>query len=490
MNDQQGHLYDVPLLGQTLPEHGLGRRAVHLHSNHYLTLGSTGSGKLLTSAAHQLLGWPYDLIAITQKEDLCNLALGRRCDPNLFANVSLVRKWGRRLGVDASGISKTKFHLTGGRCMNVDLGGATAYPYTRYTFLSDVRIHEPGAMARLMAIARALVPEQKKNASGDPFWQLAPQGAIAAVSAHVLTTESDPRKQTLPYATQRLLGVDPATRRSSPKNQVRLFKEMMLNPRLGGYIAAQGAELYNLGEKTLGPLTNTIGTRLRWMLSDPRICDILTGPSDFSMDDFGRGATPLSCFVTPSRGDRSTEAFLQMFLELAVLMFQQRQFVPARPILLIADEVPSWGEEQVDTLRKAMNILRDRKIVCWLYGQSYSQFVDLVGEHGAAEMLSATTLQAFGVRDKITSEMLRDRVGRTTVRRGGAMREEVFLADTDAIYDELAAGSALQYVIPYSGRPLRLYRPGFVTAKTKEGLSVRGLGYAGHYDDGLLPYSP
>ncbi len=495
MSPAIGHIFDTPLLGATLPEHAIGRRAVHLPANHYTTLACTGAGKLLTSAAHQLIGWPDHLLAISEKNDLCDLALGRRCDPRLWDNVNFVRRWGGRLGVDPRAITKARYHLRGGRVMNVDLGGSTAFPASRYTFLSEVDVAQPGAMARLMAIARGLFPEQKKSATADPYWQLAPQGAFAAAAGHVKTTEPDPRDQTLIRATERLLGIDPKTGRSHPQLQERLFKEMMHNPHLGGFIAAQGAELYNLGEKTLGPLMSTIGTRTRWMLADTRVRDLLSGPSDFSLEEFGAAGPPLSVFVTPVRGDKSTQAFLRMLLELSVLMFQQRRVRPSRRVLLLADEVPAWGEEQVNTLRASMNILRDQLVSVWLYGQSYSQLVHLCEEQGAAEILSACCLQVFGCRDKPTVEMIRDRLGKTTIRRRDGWgqpprREEVCLADTDAIYDELSPASPLQYVFPFAGRPVRLYRPGFLSTQTREGLVVRGLNYEGHYDTGLDPYRP
>ncbi|TWT96902.1 Type IV secretory system Conjugative DNA transfer [Botrimarina colliarenosi] len=494
MKKPQGHLHDTPLIGQTLPEHGLRGAAVHVPGHHYTTIACTGSGKLAASAAHQLIGWPDDLLAISEKNDLCDLALGRRCDPTLWDDLRLVRRWGRRLGADPRGITQARYHLAGGRVMNVDLGGSTAYPASRYTFLNEVDVTEAGAQARLMAIARGLFPEQKKTATADPYWQLAPQGAFAAVAGHVRTTEPDPRDQTLVRATERLMGIDPATGKSNPKLQERLFLEMMHNPHLGGFIAAQGAELYNLGEKTLGPLMSTIGTRTRWMLGDKRVREMLSGPSDFSLEELGAGGPPLSVFVTPVRGDKSSQAFLRMLLELSVLMFQQRREPPKKRVLLLADEVPAWGEEQVNLLRSSMNILRDRKVTVWLYAQSYGQLVQLCDEQGAAEILSASCVQLFGCRDKCTVDMIRDRLGKTVIRRnsgkGPAKFEEVYVADTDAIYDELSPASPLQYVFPYAGRPMRLGRVGYTSIRTREGLVLPGLNYQGHYDVRLRPYGP
>jgi hypothetical protein len=155
----------------------------------------------------------------------------------------------------------------------------------------------------------------------------------------------------------------------------------------------------------------------------------------------------------------------------------------------VADEVPNWGgEAQVRRLTDSFNILRDKKVVPFVYGQSLAQFLSLLGPTGVDEMLSAATLRAYGVRDKTSLEYLRDRIGQTTVRRDGR-RETVYVADTDAIARELAPGSPLQYVFPYEvGRPMRLLRAAYVDVRTREGLHAPSLPYDGHFDHGLPPY--
>jgi hypothetical protein len=483
----QGIVYEEPLLGLTLPEHGLGRRAVHVPSPAYLCCASQGSGKLLTSLCHHLIGWPSDQVVISPKEDLCNFALGRRSDPSMFQQLDLVRKYGRRLGVDPSGITAVTRHLTHGRVMNVDCGCQTAFPRSRYTFLSDVKVREPQAMARLSAIASGLF--QRSAGEKDPYWTLAARGAYMGTCGHILSTEPDPANHNLVFATQRLMGIDPATGKSHPKLRQRLFQEMTLNPHLGGYIAGQGAELLSLEERTLGNLMSTVGNGTRWMLGDPRMRSMLTGQSDFSLDEVGRGKTPLTIFVTPIRGDESSEAFLRVFLQLALFVWQERDWTPERPIALVADEVPNWGTDQVQTLAKSLNILRDKRVVSFIYAQTLAQFVTILGVSGLQEMLSATTLQAFGVRDATTLEILRDRLGQTTVKSARGMGT-VWVADTDAIYDELAPSSPLTYVFPYqSGRAMRLARAAFVDTHTREGLHAPAIDYRGHFDAGLPAYS-
>jgi hypothetical protein len=484
---KQGITYDEPFVGLTLPEHGLGRRAVHVPTPAFLAVGSQGSGKLLTSLCHHLVGWRSDMVVISPKEDLCNFSLGRRCDPAWFDNPQAVRQYGRRLGVDPRGITKVTRHLTGGRVINVDCGCQTAFPRSHYGFLHEVDLQKPQAMARLSAIAAGLFP--RAAGEKDPYWTLAAQGAFIGTSAHVLSTEADPANHNLVFATQRLMGIDPATGQASPALRKRLFQEMALNPNLGGYVAGQGAELLSLEERTLGNLMSTVGNGTRWMLGDPRMRSMLTGRSDFSLDEVGRGKTPLTVYVTPIRGDQSSEAFLRVFLQLALLVWQERDWTPERPIALVADEVPNWGRDQVELLARSLNILRDKRVVSFIYGQSLAQFLSILGPSGLQEMISATTLQAFGVRDQTTLEILRNRLGQTTVRRGGG-KATVWVADTDAIYDELAPSSPLTYVFPYqTGRAMRLHRAAFIDTRTREGLHAPWIDYRGHYDTGLTAYT-
>lgn len=485
--NSEGVLFDEPFIGLTTFEHGLGRKAVHVSSPAYVTAAASGSGKLLTSIAHHFnLDW--DLVAISPKPDLADCGIGRRADPALWESPESVRRWGRRLGTDVRGITSAWRHLTQGRVMNVDCGCQSAYPRNRYTFLCDIDLRKPTAMSRIIAIAEACFPRNPQEK--DPFWTLASQGAFAGACAHVLSCEEQTARHNLVFVARRLLGIDPTTGKATAEAMMRLFKEMSLNPSLGGYVAAQGAKLASLGERTLGPLMKTVENGVRWILADPRMREVLEGPSDFSLEEFGRGKRRITAFVTPIRGDRSTEAFLSCFLSLALLVWQQRDWTPERPIALIADEVPNWGgESQVRRLTDAFNILRDKKVVPFVYGQTLAQFLSLIGSTGLDEMLAASTLCVFGVRDKTSLEFLRDRIGMTTVTRNGR-REAVFVTDTDAIASELSPGSPLQYVFPYEvGQPMRLGRAAYADILTREGLHAPAINYAGHFDYGLPSYA-
>jgi hypothetical protein len=485
---KNGPWYGEPLIGLTLPEHGLGRKAVHLLAPAFVLLASSGSGKLLTFLSHLLIGLAWDLLVISPKPDLPDFGIGRRGDPRLFDDAELVRHWGSRLGVKTSEISAVTRFVENGRVMNIDAGHQTAFPPQRYTFLSDIDPLSPNAVSRLTALAEAMAPEGE--GAREPFWVEAAQGMISGAIGHVLTTETDKRRHNLVYVAQRILGIDPATGKSDPKASMAFFRAMAANPALGGHIAAQGSILMGLNERTLTPLLKTVENALRWILGDPRMRDILQGPSDFSLEELGRGPHPFSVFATPVRGDKSTGRFLACLLALALLVFQQRESAPKRKVALVCDEVPNWSDAAlIKKLAQSVNILRDVQTVPFIVGQSAAQFIRLLGREGFDELLSASVLTAFGVRDKTTLEYLRDKLGRTTIRRNGR-REEVYLADTDAIAAELAPSSPLQYVFPYeTGSAMRLGRAACVDVVTSEGLHAPALNYEGCFDHGLPRYT-
>jgi hypothetical protein len=339
-----GIVYTEPFIGLTPPEYGGEPQAVHLTSPANVSVASSGSGKRFTDIVHHFcLDW--DAVMISPKPDLADCGIGYRADPALWDDPERVREWGRQLGIDVRGITRTRYHLPWGRVMNVDCGQQSAYPSSCYTFLCDIDPHAPTAVSRLFALADACFPRNPQEK--DPFWTLAAQGAFAAAMGHAITYEVNPARHNFVFVTKRLLGIDPVTNRASEALTMRLFREMALNPSLGGFIAGQGAKLVSLGERTMGPLMKTIENGLRWVLGDPRMRKVLEGPADFSLEEFGRGKTPLTAFVTPVRGDRSTDAFLSCFLSLALLVWQQRSWTPERPIALVADEVPNWGGEKV-----------------------------------------------------------------------------------------------------------------------------------------------
>ena len=479
--NREGTTGEGVFMGTTLFEHGLGKKGVWLHPSHNVPCAMTGSGKSTTSINHLLTMHPGSLIVISPKGEHVDFSLGRRCDPDLFDNDNA--PWsGRQLGIDPRGITGAKYHLTQGRCFNLDPGRQTAYPSSRYTFLNDVDIKRPGAIGRLLAIFTGSFPD---NPHAKEQWFIkAPRTACAAGGGYVMATDPDPSHHTLPYVIKLLMGIDPVTGVSSPKNQGELFRRMMQCTALDGWIQAVGNSLYQLAERNFGILNSELQNFASvWML-DKSMEEVLGGPSDFSFEDIGIGP-PMTVYITPPRGEKAANAWLRSLLELIQLILQQRPHVPRHPIRIICDELAFWGSD-VKSIKDALNILRDRNTCVHLYTQSYSQLLSMFGTEGAAEIISASCLQVFGCNDPMTREMIGKRLGRGVSPIGyNGYRAMEELSSPDAIDRDLRLTSPLQYVFPPDGAAMLLGRVAHKPLRTKDGAFFEGLSLTGHYDEHL-----
>ncbi|QDS97080.1 type IV secretory system conjugative DNA transfer family protein [Adhaeretor mobilis] len=478
-----GHTINGQFMGTTLFEHGIGKQAVVLNGNHYLTLASTGAGKSITSIWPQLLMGRYSgAIVISPKPEHANLAAFRHADPALFEFGASLPENAISLGCNPKVAKTTRYHLPRSRSFCLDPGGQTGWPSHRYTFLSDVDCDQPGAVGRLLAIASGSFPDNPK--ANDPWFTNGPRSALAAACGHLLTAGYPVEEQTLPCALRRIMGIDPETGRASTDAQVAFLAEMMENPALGGFIQIVAASVNQLGEKAFGTLNSELQTKGIWML-DPTMEKVLSGPSDFRIDEIGVDDWPVTLFAIPPRGERAADAWLRSIFELAGLVFQQRKGAPKRPILVVADEVGIWGKE-VNKVREWLAIMRDKNVKLWLHAQNYPQLVEMYTESGAQQILSACVLQVFGCSDPETRQMIGKELGKRKLKgkqNDHDYKEVVDLAAGDAIARELSLSSSLQYVLAPNLPPMRLARVAHDRLTTDDGAHFDGLPLKGHYEE-------
>jgi hypothetical protein len=181
-------------MGTTLPEHGLGKRAVCIPAPHYLTCAMTGAGKSITSSYLRSILHRGSLVVISPKPEYVNFALGYRTDPRLFDDRIKLPK-GIRRGCDPRGITTVKHHLRNGTCFNFDPGRQSAHHVDGYRLLNDVHVQKPGAVGRLLAIATGSFPDNPQ--AKDPWFFKAPRCALAATWGHFLTSSNDPDTHTM-----------------------------------------------------------------------------------------------------------------------------------------------------------------------------------------------------------------------------------------------------------------------------------------------------
>ncbi len=345
-------------------------------------------------------------------------------------------------------------------------------------------MEKPGAIGRLMALAAGSFPDNHNVK--DQWYIKGPKTGLASTWGHFLSASDDPSKHNVVYGLQRLLGIDPLTGIAEPRNQEKLFQEMMRNPSLNGWIQTVACSLYQLGEKNFGALNSELQTNAGWML-DPTMTEVLTKPSSFSLDCLGHDDWPVTAFFTPPRGEKVANAWLRSIFELMQVVFQQQEHVPKYSTGIICDEFKFWGSD-VTSARDSLNVMRDKNVALHIYTQSYAQLLEMAGEQGAAEMLSACCLQVFGCNDLITRKMIREKLGRTQYRKWGRASDcptAVDVLSDDSIDRYLSRSSPLQIVMPPDTPAMMLGRLAYKTLRTKEGTYYEGLPLKGHYDDHL-----
>lgn len=477
--------------GMTLFEHGIDRQPIWIKDNaHWICCAMTGSGKFTTSLALNAIFHPGSATFLSPKPEIADFALGRRVDPSLFSE-STINRGQRSLGVNPQGITQATYHIPNSRCFLLDPSGQSVYPSSFYNPLDEVDLRNDNARALLLAIAAGSFPD-KKNSNTDPWFTSTPRGLLAAGCAHKKSTDPNPANHCLPAVIDMLMGVDPQTGIASQQYFESVLKAMMKNNALDGFIQSCASNIYQLGERAFGNIYSEFENNCRW-ITDRQMRRHLSGSSDFSFSWLGDDHNPITVFVIPPRGAKAFQAaiaWLRTVSELSLEIFSTRNNIGNVPILWCGDEYKSWGAE-IDGVRNGFTILRDKKVQLQLYTQSWEQLVEMLGEHGAAELESCSTMQYFGCNDLATAERISRRLGKRTTHqnRGGANREKVYrevdLVTPAEVMQELRSSSALQYLFPSGSLPMRLERVAFKPIRTKDGGKFSGLPLEGHYDENL-----
>lgn len=482
-DNKAGHFGKGLFAGRTLFEDdGIGGQEVFIEDNsHGVVVGCTGGGKHISHEAHLAILHPGSGVFISPKPSLADLTLARRVDPRVFSEERFPLK---KCGINPAGISRCRYHLPNGRAFVLGTD-QSVYPACRYDFLSDIDFTKENARTFIMAVGRGSLPDRSKNCSTDPWFTITPRTLFASVFGFIGLTDPDPTHRTLPWIVERALGIDPATGIASPKYLESLLKQMLECNGMGGRIQAGASNIYNLGVKAFGSVFSEVENSFSWML-DPTWRRQLSG-NDFSFHWVGIEGAPVSVYVLPPQGRSAFQEsipWLRSISEMSLEILASKAKLPQTPTLFVGDEYPQWGQE-ISAVRQGFAILRSSKIKLQLYVQSYSQLVEMFGEHGAAEIESSSSMTYFGVNDLPTAERISRRLGKQMVenRRLGMQAND--LITPAEVMTQLRLTSPLAYVFPPGAAPMRLERVAFKPLRLNDGSRYNGLSLEGHYDDGL-----
>lgn len=468
--------------------------AVHESTPHIVTIAQPGGGKHI-GAMPTYCTYRGSLIALSNKPEIVDQVLGGRVAPDLLPHQSRGPAAGV-FGVDPRGLTKTKCHLANSKSYLLDFGSQSVYPSNSHPLLSEIDVDDDNAQVLALAIADGSHPENS-NVSSDPWFREGPRNAEAAGILHFLSTEADPRKKTLPYIIERLMGVDRYGGESGPKAINTLLLKMVNNrhPVVGGFVATTAAQILELGDRSYGCLKSGIQTHCSWSLA-PHLRKQLTGPADFSYRDVGIDGAPVSVFIVLPRGDaamRNALPLMRAHAELALQILQTKTNRPEIPTLFVADEGRQYLQG-VQSIAKSPTLLRDARVKLWTMFQSWPSVIQTIGESGATELEACSTMQYFAINDQQTAEKIARRLGRFVAcqRKNLWSSRQASICDVKTpaeVLRELSITSPLSYVMGGGLPPLRLERLAFKSLVTREGARYQGLPLAGQYDEGLSRYT-
>ncbi|WP_158222874.1 type IV secretory system conjugative DNA transfer family protein [Rhodopirellula sp. MGV] len=443
--------------------------------------GTIGSAKFVSDLAIRLITYMGSGVYISVKPELADFAVGRNVDTSpQFADE--LRTKGIDPGIDSRGISTVQVEKPRFRSMVPDPFHQSTYwdqdcPWNPLDELPDDNpdIAEP----RCEALCWSII-EERLNAS-EPFFQEAPRAFLYSGIGHAKTRWPKER-QNLPEVADFLIGRDPVHGGASPDQFKKNLCAMMANKEWGGTIATGANMIAELGDRAYGSVKAEVALKLKFCMNETLRAH-LSRPSRFSYEEVGDSAYPLSIFLIPGRvAPQASAAWMRMHVAMSTAVFKTRPVAPELPIFFAADEFKQYA---VPDLAEQALVLRSSNVKLALYFHDIQSAISALGEHGYSEFITASTSRFYGVRNPDTAKRISEMLGHHNV--GGAVHP---LADPQTIMRELAVRSNMTYVLPYGGPPvLRLRRRGFKTIRTKDGLYLRGLPLAGHYDEGLTRHT-
>ena len=443
--------------------------------------GTIGSGKFASDLSIRLATYLGSGVYCSVKPELADFAVGRNVDKSAeFAKE--IRSAGLDPGIDPRGITSVKFEKPRFRSMVVDPYHQSAYwdQDCTYNPLDDLPDNDPDtAGPRCESLCWAIV-EERLNAN-EPFFQEAPRAFLYSAIGHAKTRWPKP-KQNLPEVADFLLGRDPVHGGASPEQFKKNLCAMLANKEWGGTIATGANMIAELGDRAYGSVKAEVAIKLRFCMNETLRAH-LSRPSRFSYEEVGETAYPLSVFLIPGRvAPQASAAWMRMHVAMSTAVFKTRTVEPQLPILFAADEFKQYA---VPDLAEQALVLRSSKVKFALYFHDIYSAISALGEHGYNEFITASTSRFYGVRNPDTAKRISEILGQHSVG------DSVYpLVDPQTVMRELAVRSNMTYVLPYGGPPvLRLRRRGFKTIRTKDGLYLRGLPLAGHYDEGLTRHT-
>ncbi|WP_375404496.1 type IV secretory system conjugative DNA transfer family protein [uncultured Sphingomonas sp.] len=291
----------------------------------------------------------------------------------------------------------------------LDPFGVSGQPTARYNPLDRLDPHGLDLAEDANTLADALVHDAPGQ-SGDAHWNEEAKALIAGLILHTVVHDPVDRRT---LATLR----DKLT--LAPAAFAELLAAMQNSIGAGGLVArAANRHLGKSDREAAGVLS--AAQRHTHFLDSPRIV-ASTAASDFAFADLkDRPGTVFLC-LPPDRLDTYAR-WLRLLIAQAVTDMARSPARPARPVLFLLDEFAALG--RLEPVERAMGLMAGYGMQLWPILQDLNQLRATYGDKAGTFMSNAGVLQAFGVNDFTTAELLSKTMGETTLEYATAGTSE------------------------------------------------------------------
>ncbi len=279
----------------------------------------------------------------------------------------------------------------------LDPFGATGLPSAAFNPLARIDPVGLDLADDCMTLADALVYDAPGE-PGEAHWNEEAKALISGILLSIVTSE--------PPATCNL-----ATLRDRLTLAPAAFAEQLADMQAQGGLAARAANRH-LGKsdrEAAGGLSPA--QRHTHFLDSPRIV-ASTSASDFTFAGLKEGVSTVFLCLPPDRLDAYSR-WLRLLIAQALTDMARSAVKPARPVLFLLDEFAALG--RLEPVERAMGLMAGYGLQLWPILQDMHQLRALYGERAGTFLSNAGVLQAFGVNDHATAELLSKSMGQETL---------------------------------------------------------------------------
>ena len=298
----------------------------------------------------------------------------------------------------------------------LDPFGISGRPTARYNPLDRLDADSLDLAEDAMTLADALVFDENET---EAHWNEEAKALISGIILYVVCHDDAAHRNLTSVRDYLTL---------APDDFAALLTVMQASNGAGGLIArAANRYLSKSHREAAGVLSGA--QRHTHFLDSPRIAQVVNG-SDFAFADLKDIVATVFLILPPDRLDTYSR-WLRLLVAQGIGEMARSSAKSSRPVLFLLDEFAALGRLQ--PVERAMGLMAGYGLQLWPILQDIHQLRSLYGTNAGTFLSNAGVLQAFGVNDYDTADMLSKTMGRETIayETGGQSERDVIVKDPE-----------------------------------------------------------